>query len=205
MAFFLEDSFGEPEQERFAGDIFDLENQQSLQAEQQDSPAFPQAQFTDPYDIAGIEKVRTIGTDGSMKITVSGYDDSSSKVSQSILAGMDPSEDDATSINRDLRKGKGEKTISRDKIDQSPEFINPGAPQPGEPGYSGRALSEPPDGNYRDRYPGRWGSGDGEWKWTQEVGSDEEADALIRGIANRDERFREEAIRNTFGLISPRF
>ena len=175
--------------ERFAGDVFDLE---SFQHDQQDSPAFAATPSTDPFEVARIEKVRDIQPDGSVRIRVNGYDDQMGP--RSIPGFMDTYADKAYSITRDAAN---EEALSMDRIDQSPEFRNPKPPQYGEPGYSGKPLNIK---EQDDISPNGL-------SWSQEVDSDEAAGALIRGIANRDERQRENFLRNAgmskMGLFLP--
>lgn len=165
---------------RFAGDVFDDPGN--------DSPAFPGATDTDPYEVARVEKVRDFvgGNNGGApaRIRVAGYDDSRTSKDWA------QDRDEANSITRNWDN----QDFSINRLDRNPEYINPGAPQPGEPGYSGRALNP---GEQRDLTQENL-------NWVQEVGSDAEADALIRSIGERDERARDAFMRNTFGTMGGR-
>ena len=152
---------------------------------------FATAASTDPYEIARVEKMREITPNGTV-IRVAGYDDS--EMARNKFFGAD----EATTRTRDWTQGEYPEYGSRidqsgDRIGREPEYINPGAPQPGEHGYSGRALDlgKSPE------------MAQDNLKWIQEVGSDEDAQRLIQGIGERDERARREAFQNTFGLIAP--
>ena len=153
--------------------------------------AFATAASTDPYEIARVEKMREMTPNG-MRIRVAGYDDSSMAGNEFFGA------DEATSATRDWTQSEYPAYGTRidqsgDRIGREPEFINPGAPQPGEPGFSGRAVD-----------PGKSPEmAQGNLKWIQEVDSDEAAQRLIQGIGERDERGRREAFQSTFGLMSP--
>ena len=152
---------------------------------------FATAASTDPYEIARVEKMREMTPNG-MRIRVAGYDDSE------LVRGNLFGADEATSVTRDWTQSEYPEYGSRidqsgDRIGREPEYINPGAPQPGEPGYSGRALDPGKSPEVAQR----------NLKWIQEVKSDEAAQRLIRGIGERDERARGEAFKSTFGLIGP--
>lgn len=168
---------------RLAGDVFD--------APAEGDSAFTGSTHTDPFEIARVEKMREMTPNG-MRIRVAGYDDSK-------MAGNDFfGADEATSATRDWTQGEYPSYGTRidqsgDRIGREPEFINPGAPQPGEPGFSGRAVD-----------PGKSPEmAQDNLKWIQEVDSDEAAQRLIQGIGERDERGRREAFQSTFGLMSP--
>lgn len=168
---------------RLAGDVFD--------APAEGDSAFTGSSHTDPFEIARVEKMREMTPNG-MRIRVAGYDDSK-------MAGNDFfGADEATSATRDWTQGEYPSYGTRidqsgDRIGREPEFINPGAPQQGEPGFSGRALD-----------PGKSPEvAQDNLNWIQEVDSDEAADRMIRGIGERDERGRREAFQSTFGLAGP--
>ena len=168
---------------RLAGDIFD--------GPAEGDSAFAGSTHTDPFEIARVEKMREMTPNG-MRIRVAGYDDSA--MARNEFFGSD----EATSVTRDWTQSEYPEYGSRidqsgDRIGREPEFINPGAPQQGEPGYSGKAVdpAQSPE-MAQDRL-----------KWIQEVDSDEAAQRMIRGIGERDERSRREAFQSTFGLARP--